>query len=390
MTPEMKIQVGETKNAALEVLLHNAKGTVANLPRTAGWGYPEPYTRDLLISALGIATSGCEELIMSVRNVLDTLAITQASNGQIPSLVHDTNNRGSSDTTPLFLMAVGIFRKLFNNPHYLEEAVNKALIWMEYQCPTSHYLIAQQPTSDWRDEQWVLGYGLFVNTATYTGLKLLKQHNWANNLGNAINQFTYTSDLEHICPNEGLAIKNRPYFALWSYKVYSSTRFDLLGNSLAILAGLNTTFEAHEMASWIEKECKIMRNGKILAVDLAPNFFPFIEPKDEDWLPRYYKYNKPGDYHNGGIWPFISGFYIAALVAAQLYEDADRELLALTKLVRKSRNKNLEFGFNEWYKAQTGEPMGQDWQTWSASNYLYAANCVLEQRPLFFESLCKP
>jgi hypothetical protein len=35
-----------------------------------------------------------------------------------------------------------------------------------------------------------------------------------------------------------------------------------------------------------------------------------------DWLPRYERYNRPGDYHNGGVWLFICGFYIAACVVA--------------------------------------------------------------------------
>jgi hypothetical protein len=29
--------------------------------------------------------------------------------------------------------------------------------------------------------------------------------------------------------------------------------------------------------------------------------------------------------------------------------------------------------------------MGQDWQTWSAALYLYAAKCVEEQRTPFFD-----
>ncbi|MGB3344441.1 MAG: glycoside hydrolase 100 family protein [Aequorivita sp.] len=387
MTLEKIQEIEEAKKAAIEVLLHNSHGTVSDLPRTAGWGYPEPYTRDLLISVLGIATSGNAELMQSVENILNTLANNQSGNGQIPSLVNDKNNRGSSDTTPLFLMATGIFRNLLDNPHFLEDAVNKAQIWMEYQCPTSHFLIAQQPTSDWRDEQWVPGYGLFVNTMTYAGLKLLKKNKSAENLGKAINQFTYASDKTHKSPHEGLAIKNKPYYALWSYKIYSSDRFDLLGNSLAILSGLASPSKAKDMVAWIKKERDAMREKKILAVDLTPNFFPFIQPEDADWLPRYEEFNKPGDYHNGGIWPFISGFYIAALVAAKLYGEAEKELLALTQLIKKSRNKELKFGFNEWYKAQTGKPMGQDWQTWSASNYLYAARCVREKRTPFFDSL---
>ncbi|MDQ0477609.1 glycoside hydrolase 100 family protein [Chryseobacterium sp. MDT2-18] len=387
MLPEENQQIEEAKKAAIEVLLHNAHGTVADLPRTAGWGYPEPYTRDLLIAVLGIATSENTELIESSRNVLSNLAKNQSKNGQIPSLVSDKANLGSSDTTPLFLMAGGIFRKILGDPNFLEDAVKKAITWMEYQCPTSYHLIAQQPTSDWRDEQWVPGHGLFVNTLTYSGLQLLGKHQQAENLGNAMRQLTYSSDKSHSCPHEGFAIKDKPYYALWSYKIYSSTRFDLLGNSLAILSGLASAEKAGEMVKWIENECEQMHKTKDLAVDLTPNFFPFILPEDSDWLPRYSEFNNPGDYHNGGIWPFISGFYIAALVAAKEFEVAEKKLLALTKLIKKGRNENLAFGFNEWYKAQTGNPMGQDWQTWSASNYLYAAACVQKRYTPFFDGI---
>ena len=41
-------QIEEAKEAATDVFLHNAHGPFQGLPRTAGWGYPEPYTRDLL------------------------------------------------------------------------------------------------------------------------------------------------------------------------------------------------------------------------------------------------------------------------------------------------------------------------------------------------------
>lgn len=387
MTSENQQLIKSVEAAALEVLLHNSKGPFLDLPRTAGWGYPEPYTRDLLISALGIAISKNPVLINSVRIVLETLAENQSKKGQIPSLVHDKNNLGSSDTTPLFLMAVGVFRKVLEKPLFLQEAVDKALQWIEYQCPTEHYLIAQQPTSDWRDEQWVLGYGLFVNTLTYTGLKLLGKDEDAANLGNAINRPTYASNNIPTEPNEGLALKNKPYFALWSYKVYSSERFDLLGNSLAIVSGLATSSKAELMVDWVEKECAFMTKENALVVDVAPNFFPFIEPEDSDWLPRYSEFNQPGDYHNGGIWPFVTGLYIAALVASKKFGLAEQKLLALTKLIKKAKNEHLEFGFNEWYKAQTGKPMGQDWQTWSASIYLYAARCVAEKRTPFFEGI---
>jgi hypothetical protein len=379
--------IEEAKKAALEVLLHNEKGPFHGLPRTAGWGYPEPYTRDLMFSIFGIAVSDNPKLMESIRKVLETLAQNQTKHGHITSLVHDKDDRGSSDTTPLFLLATGIYRKVTGESEFLKEAVEKSMLWMEYQSTTDLYLVAQQPTSDWRDEQWVLGNGLFVNTLTYSYLRMMGQHEQANNMRKAMKRFTITGGVIHKHVHEGLVLKHKPYFALWSYKIYSSERFDLLGNSLAILSGIASPSRAIEMVSWIEKECENMRSNGQLAVDLPPNFFPFIKPEDIDWRSRYSIYNKPGDYHNGGIWPFISGFYVAALVAAGKYELAGKRLLALTQNIKISNNQDLDFGFNEWIKAQDGKPMGQDWQTWSAALYLYAAKCVEEKRTPFFDEM---
>lgn len=377
-------EIEQAKQAALEVLLHNAHGPFHGLPRTAGWGYPEPYTRDLMISILGIAVSGNEKLMESIRKVLETLAKNQTEHGHIPSLVHDPDDRGASDTTPLFLLAAGIFRKVTGEADFLHSAVEKALVWMDYQSPSDRGLVAQQPTSDWRDEQWVIGKGLYVNTLVYCYLRMLHKHEKAEKLRNEMRRFTITGGIMHRHVHEGLVVKHKPYYAFWSYKIYSSERFDLLGNSLAMISGIASPSRADEMVSWIEEECSEMRKRNELNVDLPPNFFPYIKPDDPDWRPRYEKFNMPGDYHNGGIWPFICGFYVAALVAAKRYKLAEEKLLVLTRLVKLSKTGKVTFGFNEWVKAQDGIPMGQDWQTWSAALYLYAVKCVEEKRTPFF------
>ena len=390
METTLRQTIEEAKQAALEVLLHNMKGPYQGLPRTAGWGYPEPYTRDLMISLLGIAVSENKELIESIKRVLETLAKNQTEHGHIPSLVHDPGDLGASDTTPLFLLALGIYRKLTGKGNFLQKAAQKALTWMAYQSPGDRVVVAQQPTSDWRDEQWVLGYGLYVNTLVYSYLRLFEQHEQAEQLSREMKHFTITEGVIHRHVHEGLAVPHKPYYALWSYKVHSSERFDLLGNSLAILSGIAPPSRAEEMIAWVEEECLSMRKKGELALDLPPNFFPFIKPRDPDWHPRYRKFNMPGNYHNGGIWPFISGFYVAALVAAKKYSLAEEKLQALTEVVRRSNshlNKNLKFGFNEWLKAQNGRPMGQNWQTWSAAQYLYAAKCVEERRTPFFDEI---
>ena len=384
MNKEFLTEIEQAKKAALEVLLHNAQGPFHGLPRTAGWGYPEPYTRDLMISILGIAVSGNKKLLDSIRKVLKTLAKNQTEHGHIPSLVHDSDDRGASDTTPLFLLATGIFRKVTGEVDFLAEAVEKSLVWMSYQSPSDRYLVAQQPTSDWRDEHWVLGYGLYVNTLVFSYLKMLGKDSDAENMRQAMSRFTVTGGVLHHHVHEGMVVKHKPYYAFWSYKVLSSERFDLLGNSLAILSGIASPSRADEMISWIEDECAAMRKRGELTFNLPPNFFPFTKPEDPDWHERYSKFNNPGDYHNGGIWPFIDGFYIAALVAAKRFKLAEEKLVELTKCIKLSRSENLEFGFNEWIKAQDGKPMGQDWQTWSAAMYLYAAKCVAEKRTPFF------
>ena len=366
----MNAEIAAAKSAALEVLLHNASGPYQGLPRTAGWGYPEPYTRDLLISALGIFASGNELLLRSLRRVLEVLARNQSPRGQIPSLVHDPEDRGASDTTPLFLMVLGMFRRFTGEAAFLLDAGARALQWMDYQSIEDRPLVGQQPTSDWRDEQWVLGQGLYVNALVHGYLKIL-------GLDERAAAFRVEANRED---GRGFVSAGQPTYALWFYKVLRDTRCDVLGNSLAILTGLADPARARDMVAWVEAHCAELRATGELVVDLPPCLFPCVLPTDPDWHPRYEMYNRPGHYHNGGVWPFVCGFYIAALVAAGHHHLAHDKLLALTALVQVVRPSPTTpahaFGFNEWFNARDGRPAGEDWQTWSASMYLYAANCV--------------
>ena len=283
--------VENAKQAAIKVLLHNAHGPYRGLPRTAGWGYPEPYTRDLMISSLGILLSGNEKLHKSLRKTLETVARNQSRLGHIPSLVHNSDDRGSSDCTPLFLMAVALFRKVTGEADFLEQAVNKSMLWMEYQSPSDRVMVDQLPTSDWRDEQWVCGYGLFVNTIVYIYLRLYGQHGRASQIKDQMGRFTIKGDKQNRHVHEGLVLRRKPYYALWSYKVYNSERFDLLGNSLAILSGIASDSRANSLIRWVETECAALKESEQLASDLPPNLFPYIRPGDPDWMPRYEKYN---------------------------------------------------------------------------------------------------
>ena len=58
--------------------------------------------------------------------------------------------------------------------------------------------------------------------------------------------------------------------------------------------------------------------------------------------------NFPWQYHNGGVWPFVGGFWVAALVKA------GRQAMARAELAKLARANELnEWEFNEWLHGQT-------------------------------------
>ncbi len=384
---EDSIVIEQAKAAALQVLLHNAKGPFENLPRTAAWGYPEPYTRDLMIAALGILVSNNDYLMHVLQRVLKKLALNQSRHGHIPSLAHDPEDRGASDTTPLFLLIAGLYRKVTRQTDFLDVAIEKALVWMDYQSPDDRVIVGQLPTSDWRDEHWVLGYGLYVNAIVYSYLRLYGFNKKAHVLKQTMCQHTIESEIKKQHSHEGFVIRRRFHLAVWSYKVLRDERCDLLGNSLALLAGITSATRARNFVAWVEHQCAVLRAKRQLACALPPCLFPYIQPDQPDWRPRYKKYNQPGHYHNGGVWPFICAFYTAAIVAAGKTKLAQEKLAALARLVQIRHNPKLSFGFNEWLTAQDGVARGQDWQTWSAGMFLYAARAVESNSTPFFDTI---
>jgi hypothetical protein len=368
--------VEQAEKAAYEVLRNNLHGPCEGLPRAAAWGYPEPYTRDVLLSGLAALATEDRELMASLRRVLQTLADNQSPLGLMPSLAHDVDNRGASDTTPLFLVILGLYRRVTGDQEFLQQAAGKALTWMDYQSHEDLVFVDQQPTTDWRDELWVPGFGLYVNTLVYTYLTLFHEQEKAARLYDRIHRFAAAESGSLAAGLRGLLLPDKPYFALWAVKEYSSDRFDLMGNSLAILSGLTEPSLVSEMIMWVETECQRLRENGDLVGNLPPCLFPFLRHGDWEYRPRIERLNPPGAYCNGGIWPFVCGFYVAALVAAGRTDLAEQKLSALTELVRKGRNPQLGYGFNEWHQAQDGRPMGNDWQTWSAALYIYAVECV--------------
>ena len=117
--------------------------------------------------------------------------------------------------------------------------------------------------------------------------------------------------------------------------------------------------------------------------------YPPINPGEKDWQDYYRvrNLNQPNHYHNGGAWPFIGGFYVAALVKAGRLDQAAYQLEKLAQMNR--LGKKTEWEFNEWAHGKTGRPMGKAYQAWSAASFVAAhlrfqgdtSIEVAEQRP---------
>lgn len=386
MSFDLESEIGQTRSAALKVLLHNVRGGRNGLPRTSGRGNPEPTTRDLMIGSLGVLVSGSEELASSLKRTLEALAERQTPLGLIPGVADEAGDLGASDTTPLFLIGVAACRLICHSPGFLDDAAQKALRWCEYQSPKDRILVAQQPTSDWRDELWVPGHGLYVNALVHASLVLFGRGARSEALRREMNSPVGGEETpSHV--HEGLALPDRPYLALWSYKQQHGTQFDLLGNSLAILSGAVSNEQAVATLLWVEDACTKMRETGALVMGASPNLIPAIQRGDPHWKERYERFNLPGEYQNGGIWPFVCGFHVAALVAAGRLPLAEQKLIELTDLCRITNDPEIDFGFNEWVRASDGKACGQDWQYWSASMYLYAVKCVESGRTPLFEAV---
>jgi len=130
---------------------------------------------------------------------------------------------------------------------------------------------------------------------------------------------------------------------------------------LAILAGVADAEQSDIILDFIAR----------YSLDIWPlrSLTPVVRPGDPDWRDYYGSLNAPHHYHNGGVWPFLGGFYVAALVKGGRGEAAAVALRSLAQL-------NQCGQFNEWHHGETGTPMGAQDQAWSAGMYLFAWECV--------------
>lgn len=396
MTPEPLIE--SQRRQAIDVLRHCSHETgLQGSGRTHG--YHQVWARDSMIALLGASQVDDPTIQAALLASLANLQRHQSSSGAIPNHVDvatgKPNFRAYADSGLWYVIGSSILR-----PDY--QAITRVLSWYECQDVDASGLISIQEASDWQDLFCTRGKGLYVNclhaialskaaavadaqgapreAAAYrgrsdAGRSAINRILWYHGDGQMLRHIEHTFSTpgshdtlgrKRWMPEKRLLAKDRYYLPYVSFRE-AGEWFDSLGNLLAILSGVADAEQSALILDFID------RHG--LALHPMKALYPPVEPNTPDWRDYYGTLNLPDQYHNGGIWPFIGGFYVAALVKAGRQADAEAALVRLAELNRSSN-------FCEWCHGQTVEPLGVFEQAWSAGMYLYAAECVAAKRVL--------
>jgi hypothetical protein len=186
---------------------------------------------------------------------------------------------------------------------------------------------------------------------------------WVKMHGTVTDQ-SHTQARQHM----SVTLRKRPYFLPWIDGFTYGERFDVAANLLAILAGVADAAQGAAILDYIE-QAGLDRPFPVRGL------YPPIQPGERDWRDYFkvFNLNLPHQYLNGGIWPWVGGLYVAALVKAGRRDRAAQTLSRLAEALRQGRE---PWECNEWLHGESGMAMGFKDQAWSAGMFLYAKRAV--------------
>lgn len=343
---------------ALELLRQASTpaGFVASI--TERHNYRRVWARDSVVTGLAALTTGDEQLIETFKQSLLTLAKHQGNAGQIPSNVavdtHQVSYGGTAgrvDATLWFIIGVTQYIKYTSDTvtqQQLQPAVDRAkqvLLAWEYNQAGLLYV---PETGDWADEYTDGGYVLY-DQLLYSRVQpaiipLLQQKYWSGEY--------WVSNISPFGRSE---------------------RFDTFANVLANLFGVSSSDQALAVDRYMSAHFAEHTQY------LLPAFDPVVQPTDPEWsqLQNAYQFefkNKPYHYHNGGLWPMLSGWYVMDLVQRQQFDLAKQYVDGL--------HQATAAGFPEYLDAKDFQPGGTPQLTWTAAavvlaEHAYATHTVI-------------
>lgn len=335
-------------------------------------GYPHVWARDSVITALGaLLTPGHE---VCLRRSLETLASQQSELGAIPNNVSvatsrlDHTNAGSVDSNLWFILGHFFQYRSQGDLAFLASswpALESTLLWLRYQDSNGCGLLEVHEAADWADLLANRFNILYDNVLWYACLRAMGEMAAALNVDG--DQYrAIAEDVRHKiritlwvgpesesewgpgCPGHAEwehtlsqikpVLVKRPFFLPYVAFRDFGDYCDVFGNLLAILSGVANPEQEARILAYLDQ---------VGIADPYPvrALHPVIHPGNKDWR-EYYRNNNlnlPEQYHNGGIWPFVGGFYIATLVKVGRMEQARVQLEKLAALNRLGVESEWEF-----------------------------------------------
>jgi glycogen debranching enzyme len=378
--------VDECARRAVELLRANLTpaGVLAATPtgRARARGYDTIFGRDAGVCSLGMAVSGDPLLEREAATGLVTLAQHQAPNGQVPNFVApgraetDFWYLGCIDATLWWLLALALLDRRSPSRGLraaLAGNVEAALRWLACQEHQRFFLLQQNEASDWADIMPRSGFVLYTNALWYR-VKALYGLAHADQTLHSCNRlfhpFSATIDeyrrarlLMHYAQRRA---RNRALYLSFVNLSFAGDEGDVFGNILALLCGLaDEDSTRRTLHALVRAEVDVPYPVRVVCDP--------IESTSMLWRPYMsrHRQNFAWQYHNGGIWPFVGGFYVVALVRAGMRGAAERALQALARA-----NRIGDWGFFEWLNGRTHEPGGMRGQSWNAAAFLLARHAL--------------
>jgi hypothetical protein len=344
--------------------------------------YTRIFGRDAGVCALAMAGSQVPSLELGAVASLDSLAELQAPNGQIPKYVDPEGSDadfwylGCIDATLWWLIAVDHVRRvspLAGVPARWQPNIDRAIQWLLAQEHQRFYLLQQNEASDWADIMPRSGFVLYTNALWYRVKCLFglpRQEETRHHFNHLFHPFS--RDL----PEYRRARLLRHYAVRGPRKAGLYLSFvnlafvgdegDVFGNVLAILCGLAGDSRANEIVQALLGAS--VSDPHPVRVVTQP--IPREHARWRAYMARHQQ-NHPHQYHNGGIWPFVGGFWVLALAMLGQQRLAQAELLKLA-----GANGRDDWRFTEWFHGQTLEPKGMAGQSWNAATFLLAKQAI--------------
>jgi hypothetical protein len=352
----------------------------ARSPQAEQRAYTRIFGRDAAVCALAMAGSGVPALEQGAVASIDSLARQQAPNGQIPKYVDPAGDDadfwylGCIDATLWWLIAVDHLRRAGRAEDCpWGEAVRRAIDWLRAQEHPHFRLLQQNEASDWADIMPRSGYVLYTNALWHDvkrryGIEAIDAtHHHFNHLFNPyrrdLPEYHRARLLRHYArrgrADEGL------YLSFVNF-AFAGNEGDVFGNLLAVLCGLASESDGHRIVHTIGA-AGADRPWPVRVV-LHP-----LARSHELWRPYMdrHRQNQVHQYHNGGLWPFVGGFWVLTLARLGLRDEAMQALRALA-----AANAQHGWRFTEWFHGRTLEPRGMAGQSWNAATFLLARRAL--------------